>query len=297
MSCPDAGETRPTAAAFSELKALDSAALDRAAGSDHPESSFEQEPVSLDGFYGGRFTLIQPRKTGYRSGLDALLLAATLVSQDRGRAADLGAGAGAVGFAACCRNAAVTMRLVENQEIMADLARQSLALPRNADFAGRIEVIEGDLLAGRAARETMGLADASFDHVLTNPPFHPHDHRPSPDALRAGALMTAAPDFLARWIGVSAALLAPDGRFAAILRTDALAAVLSACEGRLGALRILPVHTRFGEPAGRVLLLARRGSRAPLSLLPGLVLRDRDNRPTDMLKAVEAGTADLPPRS
>ena len=254
------------------------------------------QSTSVDGFYGGRFVLIQPRRAGYRSGLDALLLAATLPRDAAGRAADLGAGAGAVGFAACCRNPAITMRLVENEPVMVDLARRALALPQNFDFADRVAIVEGDLLVGRAAREDLGLADGAFDHVLTNPPFHPHGHRPSPDPLRAVAKTAAGPGFLARWFAVSAALLRHGGSFAAIVRTDAVPVALGACEGRLGAMRLLPVHTRTGEPASRVLMLATKGSRAPFRLLPGIALRDEGNRPTDLLEAIESGDAELPPR-
>lgn len=254
------------------------------------------EPTSVDAFYDGRFALVQPRRAGYRSGLDALLVAATLPRDATGRAIDLGAGAGAVGLAACCRNPAVTMRLVESQPLMAALARRTLELPQNVALAGRVAVVEGDLLAGRADRERMGLSDGAFDHVLTNPPFYPDGHRPSPDPLRAGALTVAGPGSLGRWIAVSAALLRHGGSFAAILRTDAVPTVLVACAGRLGAMRLVPVHTRFGEMASRVLLLARKGSSAPFAILPALVLRDAGNRPTDLLKAIETGAAELPPR-
>ena len=266
-----------------------------AGAANHSHTPPDTESTSVDGFYGGRFALIQPRRTGYRSGLDALLLAATLPKDAMGQAADLGAGAGAVGFAACCRNPAITMRLVENEPLMAGLARRALALPQNLAFADRVAIVEGDLLVGRAAREELGLVDGSLDHVLTNPPFHPHGHRPSPDPLRAVAMTATGPDFLARWFTVSAALLRHGGSFAAIFRTDAAPAALGACDGRFGAVRLVPIHTRLGQSASRVLMLAAKGSRAPFCLLPGIVLRDEDNHPTDVLKAIEAGIAELPP--
>ena len=269
---------------------------DGARAAEHSRVPLGTESTSVDGFYGGRFALIQLRGAGYRSGLDALLLAATLPKDASGRVADLGAGAGAVGFAACCRSPAVTLCLVENQPLMAALSRQALGLPQNAAFSERVVVVEGDLLAGRPARDNLGLSDGALDHVLTNPPFHPHGHRPSPDPLRAAALTAIGPDFLARWVAASSALLRHGGSFAAILRTDAVPAALGACDGRLGAMRLVPVHTRSGEPASRVLMLATKGSRAPFRLLPGIVLRDEGNRPTDLLKAIESGEAELPPR-
>ena len=43
-------------------------------------------------------------------------------------------------------------------------------------------------------------------------------------------------DFLARWVRACAALLGHGGRFATIVRTDALPTLLAACDGRIGAL-------------------------------------------------------------
>ena len=41
-----------------------------------------------------------------------------------------------------------------------------------------------------------------------------------------------------------------------------------------GGVTVLPVHSKAGEPAIRVLVRAAKASRAPLALLPGLVLND-----------------------
>ena len=47
-----------------------------------------------------------------------------------------------------------------------------------------------------------------------------------------------------------------------------------------GAVTVLPVHPKPGEPAIRVLVHATKSSRAPLAVLPGLVLNDRAGHPT-----------------
>ena len=68
-----------------------------------------------------------------------------------------------------------------------------------------------------------------------------------------------------------------DGRLVMIHRADALAEVLAAIGGRFGALRVLPMHPRAGDPAHRIIVTGRKGSRAPLHLLPGLVLHGAGN--------------------
>ncbi|MEH6719801.1 MAG: methyltransferase [Aurantimonas endophytica] len=246
-----------------------------------------------DAFYDGRFALLQPVGSGYRSGLDALLLAATVPAGTEGPLADIGAGAGAVGMAAACRCDGVTVTLVEKNPIMAALARDSVALPANAHLAPRLTVIEADILATRPAREAAGLADGAFEVVLTNPPFYPDGHRRSPDPMRADALSEDGEAFLPRWVKGCAALLAGGGRFATVLPAAALPAVLGACEGRLGAIHVLPIHARQEAPAVRLLVSGRKGSRAPFALLPGRFLHEPDGQLSAFGHAVGAGQVHL----
>jgi tRNA1(Val) A37 N6-methylase TrmN6 len=54
------------------------------------------------------------------------------------------------------------------------------------------------------------------------------------------------------------------------------------------------VHSKAGEPAIRILVRATKASRAPLALLPGLVLNDCAGRPTAESEAVLRDSAVLP---
>jgi tRNA1(Val) A37 N6-methylase TrmN6 len=86
------------------------------------------------------------------------------------------------------------------------------------------------------------------------------------------------------------ALLAPDGDFVLIHRADALAALLAAVEGKLGALTLLPVHPMADKPATRLILRGRKGSRAPLTLAPPLILH-AGGRFTPRAEALHRGAA------
>ena len=249
--------------------------------------------TSVDSFQGGTFHLLQPHGQGFRAGLDALLLAASLPAGRVGSALDLGSGAGAVAFAAVARCSALTMTLVENNPFMASLAARSIALVENAALAPRLAVVEADVLGRRAAREAAGLADGAYSTVVTNPPFHPAGGRASPDPLRQSARAVPDEDFLARWIRSAAALLEHGGLFAMIARPDSLAQILAAAERRLGDVRILPVHAKPDAPAMRILVQARKGSRAPLSLRPGLVLHGLDGKLTTIGQSVGMGEATI----
>ena len=256
-------------------------------------TTIDGRPVRLDAFHGGGFAVFQPKGWGYRSGLDAMLLAACVAPDFDGRIADLGAGSGVVGLAAAFRAPAAAVTLAEAQPIMAMLCRHSLALPQNAALVARLSIAEIDIGAGRPAREAAGLCDSAFDLVLTNPPFHPANHRRPPDPVRDKALFAENGMSLDRWFAIAAALLAPKGRLVTVLRADRLGEVLQALEPRLGAVTVLPVHTRTGAPAERVLVAARQGTRAPLRLLEGIALDDGAGRPTELSEQIAGGIATL----
>jgi len=128
------------------------------------------------------------------------------------------------------------------------------------------------------------------DQVLMNPPFNV-PHRPSPDHGRRLA-HAAMPDTLTRWIDTAARLLRPQGVLTLIWRADGLADLLAALVSGFGAIAVMPVYPKPGAGAIRVLVSAAKASNAPLSLLPGLVLADSDNKPSAQADAIlRHGTA------
>jgi tRNA1(Val) A37 N6-methylase TrmN6 len=84
------------------------------------------------------------------------------------------------------------------------------------------------------------------------------------------------------------------GTLTMIWRADGLAHVLATLDQGFGGIAVLPVHGRAGEPAIRILVRATKGSRAPLTLLPGLALNDRFGRPTQEAEAVLRHAGALP---
>ncbi len=126
----------------------------------------------------------------------------------------------------------------------------------------------------------------SFDHVLSNPPFHTEGRgTAASDALKAAG--HAMPDGnLDRWVRFMAAMSRPGGTATLIHRAEALGQILEAMAGRFGGILVLPIHPREGEPASRILVQGTKGSRAPLRLLAGLVLHDPGQRFTAEVEAV-----------
>lgn len=218
---------------------------------------------TLDAFHRGAFHLLQPEKGAHRAGMDAMVLA-SLVADDKDiRVADLGAGAGAAGFAVASRLANAKVVLVERSALMADYARRNLALAENAAFANRLSVIEADVTLRGKARVEAGLLDDHFHHVIMNPPFNDGRDRRTPDALKAQAhAMTE--DLFEEWLRTACAITMPGGQLSLIARPQSVADIITACGKRFGALELTAIHPRPGEDAIRLLVTAIKGSKSRL---------------------------------
>jgi tRNA1(Val) A37 N6-methylase TrmN6 len=244
------------------------------------------EETTDDAFLGGALRVLQP-KDGYRAGMDAVLLAAA--ASGKPRVLDVGAGVGVVGMAVARRIAQAQVMLVERDPLLAALARINIA--RN-DLGGRVRVVEADILRplGELA-ELHGLAE-TFDQVLANPPYHALGRGTHPRDRQKGAARVMASGDLERWFRFMAAMAKPGGRTSLVHRADALGEILRAGARRFGGFVIVPIHAKGGEAATRILVHATKGSRAPLTLLAGIVLHDADGRLQPQIEAVlRAGAA------
>jgi len=235
-----------------------------------------------DAVLGGRLRLLQPRR-GHRFGHDALLLAAATPGRNGDRAVELGAGVGAAGLALAVRITGLRMTLVEIDERLAALAAENAARNQLAD---RVAAAALDVAAPASDFAAVGLAPASCDIVLMNPPFNdPDRHQASPDPRRRTAHELARPS-LVRWIDAGARLLRPGGILTVIFRADRVVDLLDALGGDFGAITLLPVHGKPGAPAIRVIAGAVRSSGARPAIRPGLILAEDDGTPTQAAEAV-----------
>ncbi|MBK1635469.1 tRNA1(Val) (adenine(37)-N6)-methyltransferase [Rhodovulum adriaticum] len=241
-----------------------------------------------DAFLGGRLRIEQPAR-GYRSGMDAVLLAAAVPARPGQSVLELGCGAGVASLCLGARVAGLVQTGVELQDSYAALAR------RNAAANGiALEVLTADLSAPPPA-----LRARIYDHVCANPPYFQRDRgSAAPDPVREAAQGEATP--LAAWIDAAARRLTPGGWLTLIQRAERLPDLLTALDRRLGSAEILPLSPRAGRTAKLVLLRARKGGRGAFRLHAPLVLhagerheRDGDSY-TPALTAVLRQGAALP---
>jgi tRNA1(Val) A37 N6-methylase TrmN6 len=241
-----------------------------------------------DAVLGGRLVLRQPRR-GHRVGHDAILLAAATPAKAGEHAVDFGAGVGAAGLALAVRVPGLAVTLAEIDPALAALAADNIS--RNG-FAERARAVVLDVTGGARAFAAATLPPGSAARVLMNPPFNdPTTSRGSPDPARRRAHVSAG---LVPWLRSAARLLGAGGTVTLIWRADGLADVLAALARGFGAVTVQPVHPRPDAPAVRVLVRAVKNSRAPIALLPGLVLAGADGRPSEAAAAVLRHGAALP---
>jgi tRNA1(Val) A37 N6-methylase TrmN6 len=233
---------------------------------------------------GGRVRLLQPSR-GYRAGLDASLLAAACDAQAGERVLDVGCGVGAVFLAAAVRRPQTRFWGLERDSEALELARRNIALNGLEDRA--------EALAWAVERGFARLGLQPFDGVLCNPPFFDEPSRlRAPHPKRLGAYMADAG--LKAWTDLLLKAVREGGSITLIHRADRLADLLALLAPKAGSFRIRPVHPFADEPAKRVLLRAIKTGKAPLQLLPPLVLHDRSGaKHTPEAEAILRGEADL----
>jgi tRNA1(Val) A37 N6-methylase TrmN6 len=237
-----------------------------------------------DKVLGGQVALTQPAK-GYRAGIDAALLAAACDAGPGSRVIEAGCGVGGALLAAAFRRPGAAFTGVERDVEAVALARANAAAN---GFAGRVQIVEGDVEAGFRA---LGLP--VFDAAMANPPFFddPGELR-APHPAKAGAWM--ADGGLSAWTGFLLKAVREGGTITVIHRADRLADLLAQLGRTAGSFRIRPIQPFADGPAKRVLVRAVKTGKAPLVLLPALVLHDREGgKHTAGVEAILRGEAAL----
>jgi tRNA1(Val) A37 N6-methylase TrmN6 len=247
--------------------------------------------VTEDWLLNGKMHLKQPAN-GHRAGTDAILLAAAAASLAKGDVADFGAGSGVAGLAlAVLKPDIASLALAEIDDGLCALARENTAQLLPGISA---KIAHCDLLAAAKQRVAAGLPERGFHLILSNPPFHPEGKsRPSPStALMLAHFMAEAT--IEYWIRATNYHLKPGGWLVMIHRPDALPQLLDSLEGRFGDIGLRPVHSKADAPATRLLVAAKKGSRAPLRMLPSINLHNMDGAVSAFSAALHRGEATIP---
>ncbi len=207
----------------------------------------------------GRVRYAQPA-AGFRSGIEPVLMAASVPALTGEHVLEAGTGAGAALLCLAARVPGIAGLGVERDAALVTLAVRNAAANGWPNLAFRVADI-ADL--GEAGQ---------FDHACANPPYHAGTGTASPDARRDGA-RRATPALFAAWAAAMGRAVRPRGTLTWIVAAPAVPACLAAMDAagcRPSAL--LPLWPRAGTAAKLVLLRATKGGRGPFRVEPGLVL-------------------------
>ncbi len=245
------------------------------------EKEFSDQELDAHDFLGGKLRISQPR-VGYRSGSDTVLLAAACAARAGQSVLELGCGAGVASFCLAQRVAGLRLCGLEFQPGYAALARANAG---KLGFA--LTVYEGGV-----ERPPKDLRALTFDHVIANPPyFDANASTATEDDGKDGAFRTDTS--LADWIDCGLRRLREGGWLTIIHRVERLPELLSPLQPRTGDIRIKPLASRAGHAASRIIVRARKGSRAPLSLCAPLILHDGERHERDEISYSPAAQAIL----
>jgi len=240
------------------------------------------QDATLDDFLGGRIKIAQP-KQGHRAGSDAVWLQAAVRAQPGDKVLDAGAGVGVAGLCLLARYPQIHVTAVDIDAGAVKLAEANAQLNANS---ANFRAITVDLTAPAETLIAKGLVREGYDQVMANPPFHVEGTvRPAPDAGRAAAHIMEAGG-LESWVRFLATFTAPKGMVTLIHMPQALPELLPLLGRSFGAITLFPLFPKGGEAAVRLVIQARKGSRAFMRLLPGLVLHEADGSYTARAEAV-----------
>ena len=173
-----------------------------------PEGEIRMMQVTHDHLLNEAVKITQPAD-GYRVGTDAVLLAAA-ISTSSGRVLDLGAGVGGVCLCLAHRHHELQVTAVEKHADLAAMAQENAEVN---GVANRLRILTTDI------RELPPVLAGSFDHVVSNPPYHnSHGTRPR-NADRALAHMGEDTDMV-DWVKAAVWAAKPRAKITFICRAD-----------------------------------------------------------------------------
>lgn len=221
---------------------------------------------------------------GFKTSIDSVLLASACPAKAGDHIVDLGCGVGGAGLSVLARINGVMLTGIETQADHVDLARENAVA--NA-FQDQCDFVHSDV------RDYKN--DNAFHHVICNPPYLEAGHHlrsPSKEnAIAMGGLLKSLcpqaggrgdkQDDLKMWIDCAYDCLKSNGSMTMIHRADKVDKIILAIGKRFGAVEIIPLWPKAGEPAKRVIIRAIKHRKSPAHIHAGLILHHDNGKYSD----------------
>ena len=213
----------------------------------------------------GALSLEQP-ENGFRTSIDAVLLAAACPAKAGQSILDMGCGVGSAGLCVLHRINDTTLTGLDIQDSHVQIAMQN---SKTNILSTRSVFINADV---RSFEQT------GFDHVICNPPYeNAGAHLHSPSEAKAKAIGHTDHDIsLEVWMKCAFRCVKSGGSLTMIHKADQLQAIIQALGKSWGATEIIPLWPKAGKPAKRVIIRTIKHRKSPAIMHPGLILHNQD---------------------
>ena len=222
--------------------------------------------------------LIQ-KKSGFRFGMDSVLLAHFAKIRPKDLVADFGTGTGILPLLLIGRNKGAHFTCFEIQEEYAEMALRSILLN---DLEKHVEIIHGD-----AAKAYEKIKPCSMDAVICNPPYAvPGSALSSPYASRALARNQES-DTMKGFLKSAFRILKGRGRFITIYPAPRMLHIMQMMQqAHLEPKYFQLVYPEENKPANLVLIEAVKDAKPMLHPMEPLIIYTKDHDLTNRLKSV-----------
>jgi tRNA1(Val) A37 N6-methylase TrmN6 len=213
--------------------------------------------------------LLQP-ESGFRTSLDSVMLAAACQALPGQKVIDMGCGVGSAGLCLMHRVKNLDLTGVDIRPEVIELAKQNASIN---NFDEHMNFVCEDILEFTANTRLN-----CFDHAICNPPYlEAGKHIKADSEELAQARGHDRGEDISRWFKSAHRLLKPGGVLTLIHRADMVDKLVQALASKFGAVEIIPLWPRKGQPAKRIIIRAAKDRKSPASLYPGIVLHKEDS--------------------
>ncbi len=229
--------------------------------------------ITEDSILNGAIRLCQP-KCGYRVAIDPIVLASVVEIKKNQTILDVGCGVGTISLILKYLDQSQVITSIDIDSDMTGLCRKNSEinhLPLNIIN----HKVDSDLLKGE-----------NFDCIVTNPPFYDSDSFRCSEKKLTANFETID---IKSWISFCVKRLKNRGNFYIIHIPEKLGAILGALGDLVGKVEIIPIYSHSNQPAKRVIIRCKKGSKEPLKILPGIVSHRENNEYTDQLRSILNG--------
>ncbi|MBM08100.1 MAG: methyltransferase [Magnetovibrio sp.] len=234
---------------------------------------------------GGRIKCFQPTR-GYRTAIDAVLLAASVPAIKGQKVLDIGTGVGASALCLATRVNGVKVTGLELQPSLALLGRYGIKANR---FQDQIDIIMGDLLNPPAV-----IKEQQFDHVMANPPYVEAGKGNVPKNQLKAISTIEGQAKLNDWIEFAVSSTSQQGSITFIHRAERRRQLIKGLDS-LGMKRmeLLSLIPKVGSEPNRIIVRAWSERMAVVSEAQSIVLHEENGAYTSRIESVLRGGKSL----